>query len=286
MLATDSTIRSGTNHANRGPPKARLPGYLPRQRRDNLQCTHKHTVPHVSQTVSRLCASRAETVQQLLVEIPETSRPASAADDEDLDELEAGPGPQSSGSAGPDVSFVSLVDGKYTVRGTLLLPASAAQVYGMLTDYENCHRVFRNIASSQVVRPAAGSVGLQVVQSCRWKFLAFSGTFKVQLGVSEDLDSGTLLFSLVQSNFMRDFEGRWTVRPADPPATASEAAAGDQEWCEVEHQLSVVPSVPVPPPVSYYTRSIFVRQVEGILADLQRAVLTGARGAQLERIEA
>ncbi|GIL58294.1 hypothetical protein Vafri_13370 [Volvox africanus] len=113
-------------------------------------------------------------------------------------------------------------------------------------------------------------------KTCRWKFLGFSGTFRVRLGVQEDPDSGTLLFNLVHSNFMRDFEGRWAVRPTQAPPSAAASAARshleEEEWCEVEHQLSVVPSVPVPPPVSFYTRSIFVRQVEGILVDLQRAV--------------
>lgn len=114
-------------------------------------------------------------------------------------------------------------------------------------------------------------------QTCRWKFFAFSGTFRVHLGVREDSLRGTLLFSLVQSNFMRDFEGQWTVRPTEARMLAK---TGTEEWCEVEHQLSVVPSVPVPLPLSYYTRSIFVRQVEGILADLQRAILATVAAEQ------
>ncbi|GLC36665.1 hypothetical protein PLESTB_000128000 [Pleodorina starrii] len=232
------------------------------------------SAPHRRQPLSPSPrAAPTETAQQVLVQEPE-ARPYPAAGDDDDDEdcaPEAGPGPRS-GGPGPDVSFVSLVDGKYTVRGRLVLPVPASRVYALLTDYGGCNRVFANIAASEVVRSEEG--GLQVVQSCRWKFLAFSGTFRVHLGVLEDPDSGTLLFSLVQSNFMRDFEGRWAVRPTEAATAAATAAAGGgTEWCEVEHQLSVVPSVPVPAPVSYYTRSIFVRQVEGILADLQRAVL-------------
>lgn len=48
------------------------------------------------------------------------------------------------------------------VRGRLLLPASAARVYSILTDYDNCHRVFTNIAASEVVLTEDG--GLQVMQ--------------------------------------------------------------------------------------------------------------------------
>eukprot|EP00198_Chlamydomonas_reinhardtii_P001001 XP_001690336.1 predicted protein [Chlamydomonas reinhardtii] len=122
----------------------------------------------------------------------------------------------------PEVAFVSLVDGKYTVRGRLLLRAPASEAYELLTDYAGCHRVFSNIAASDVVVGPDG--GKRVEQICRWRFLAFSGTFKVQLGVVEDDAARTLLFNLV------------------------------------------------PAPVAGYTRFIFVKQVEGILLDLQRGL--------------
>ncbi|KAG2432821.1 hypothetical protein HXX76_008555 [Chlamydomonas incerta] len=186
-------------------------------------------------------------------------------DDDDDDELDFEQHGQARRQR-PEVAFVSLVDGKYTVRGRLLLRAPAAEVYQLLTDYAGCHRVFSNIAASQVVAGPDG--GKQVEQLCIWKFLAFSGTFKVQLGVVEDDAARTLLFNLVHSNFMSDFEGRWAVAPAPAP----QAAPPGEQWCEVQHTLSVVPAVQVPAPVAYYTRSIFVKQVEGILLDLQRGL--------------
>lgn len=106
------------------------------------------------------------------------------------------------------------------------------------------------------------------LQICRWRFLAFSGTFKVQLGVVEDDAARTLLFNLVHSNFMSDFEGRWAVAPAAAPP----GAPPGEQWCEVQHTLAVVPAVQVPAPVAGYTRFIFVKQVEGILLDLQRGL--------------
>ncbi|PNH03267.1 hypothetical protein TSOC_010684 [Tetrabaena socialis] len=158
----------------------------------------------------------------------------------------------------------------YTVLGQLRIQAPAEEVYALLTDYARCHHVFKNIASSEVLRTDGGE--LEVVQNCKWAFLAFSGTFKVHLGVREDPDRGILTFSLVQSNFMNDFEGRWCVRPGSGEGGPSGA------WCEVEHSLSVVPSVPVPAAVAYYTRGIFVRQVESILRDLQEGMASRPGG--------
>lgn len=98
----------------------------------------------------------------------------------------------------------------------------------------------------------------------------------------------TLRFSLVRrapcpdgaaagadgSSFMlRDFIGRWEVRPL---------GGGDGRSCEVEHQLSVLPGMPVPPVVSYYMRSIFVRQVDRILRDLQAGVARQQQQQQQE----
>ncbi|GLI66429.1 hypothetical protein VaNZ11_010227 [Volvox africanus] len=287
MMVLDRNLRFAAHHMHAARPSRsiRSQSCPPRPLDHRLPCNISSFGLWRQQLVSRLRASPAATTQQVLAESVGAGPPypfkpcidAHDGNDDDDNEYNAGPGPRSSSQVGSDVSFVSLVDGKYTVRGQLLLPASAPRVFALLTDYEGCHRVFGNIAASEVTQSAEG--GLQVVQTCRWKFLAFSGTFRVRLGVQEDPDNGTLLFSLVHSNFMRDFEGRWAVRPIHAPPSAAASAARShpegEEWCEVEHQLSVVPSVPVPPPVSFYTRSIFVRQVKGVLVDLQRAVHAG-----------
>ena len=49
------------------------------------------------------------------------------------------------------------------------------------------------------------------MQICRWEFLAFSGTFKTLLNVHEERDAGRVVFSLIKSSFMKDFEGQWQV---------------------------------------------------------------------------
>ncbi len=68
------------------------------------------------------------------------------------------------------------------------------------------------------------------------------------------------------------------MQPASPQQQQGEdGSAPEEEWavgggCVVEHVLSVKPLMPVPPPFSYYTRSIFCKQVEAVLWDLQREV--------------
>lgn len=51
-------------------------------------------------------------------------------------------------------------------------------------------------------------------QVCRWEFLAFSGTFKTLLNVHEEPEAGKVVFSLIKSAFMKDFEGQWQVTAA------------------------------------------------------------------------
>ena len=41
--------------------------------------------------------------------------------------------------------------------------------------------------------------------------MAFSGTFKTLLNVHEERDAHKVVFSLIKSSFMKDFEGQWQV---------------------------------------------------------------------------
>jgi hypothetical protein len=66
----------------------------------------------------------------------------------------------------PNIEFLGVLnDGMQTVRGVLHVAAEADLVYQILTDYDSCSRVFRNIAETQTVFTPEG--GKQVVQvSC------------------------------------------------------------------------------------------------------------------------
>lgn len=66
---------------------------------------------------------------------------------------------------------------------------------------------------------------------------------------------------VLQSSFMRQFVGVWTVEPA-----AEGAGAGR---CVIRHMLSVQPNVVPPAPIAHYTSGIFARQEEELLGDLQ-----------------
>ena len=49
------------------------------------------------------------------------------------------------------------------------------------------------------------------MQTCRWEFLVFTGTFDTHLTVEEDRPAGRVVFNLVASSFMRSFQGLWQV---------------------------------------------------------------------------
>ncbi|KAI8475786.1 MAG: hypothetical protein J3K34DRAFT_456142 [Monoraphidium minutum] len=164
-----------------------------------------------------------------------------------------------------DVSFLGVLDGMQTVRGVLEVDASPDLVYDILTDYDRCSEVFENISASTTMEEDGAK---QVVQACSWRFLAFSGSFNVHLSVSEDAAARALVFRLVRSSFMRDFEGRWQVSPASPASPASPGSPGGR--ARIEHVLAVKPLMPIPAAVSQYTRGIFTRQVANILRDLER----------------
>ena len=50
------------------------------------------------------------------------------------------------------------------------------------------------------------------MQTCRWEFLVFSGTFETKLTVHEARQHGEVVFNLISSSFMRQFQGAWKVR--------------------------------------------------------------------------
>lgn len=48
-------------------------------------------------------------------------------------------------------------------------------------------------------------------QICRWEFLVFSGTFETRLTVHEAREHGEVVFNLISSSFMQQFQGAWKV---------------------------------------------------------------------------
>lgn len=154
-----------------------------------------------------------------------------------------------------DIESLEYVDGCFSVQGCLVTAASPDTVYQVLTDYDSLPRVFHNVEAS-MVRQCPDSGQKQLVQTCKWAFLVFSGTFVNELNVVEDAASRQLTFSLVESAFMKEFVGSWDVQPAAEGLT------------KVRHRLSVRPMVAPPQKIGDLSKKIFKKQVMGILEDL------------------
>lgn len=166
-----------------------------------------------------------------------------------------------------------------TVRGLMEVDASPELVYSILTDYDRCSEVFENISASTTLEEEGEK---QVIQACSWKFLALSGSFNVHLSVSEDAQARALVFRLIKSSFMRDFEGRWHVAPAPQDLQHTSNGGGEPATgggrTRIEHVLAVKPVMPIPAAIAQYTKGIFTRQVANILQDLNREIVAQAAG--------
>lgn len=102
---------------------------------------------------------------------------------------------------------------------------------------------------------------MRVRQRCIWKFLIFQGTFQMTVGVTESPATTSLRFSLLDSKFMKSFEGGWRVEPTAPGA------------CRVTYEAEIGPSVAPPRAFASYTRKIFVRQTEVVFEDLEAELM-------------
>ena len=80
-------------------------------------------------------------------------------------------------------------------------------------------------------------ISMRSLQICRWEFLAFSGTFKTLLNVHEERDAGRVVFSLIKSSFMKDFEGQWQVKH---PFKNAMCTLSDSMWRTVPYCMSCV----------------------------------------------
>jgi len=89
-----------------------------------------------------------------------------------------------------------------------------------------------------------------------WNFLIFRGSFETELEVMENLEELKISFSLVQSAFMNQFVGAWSI---DQDVTGTSI---------IRHSISVAPSVRPPQKIGDLTKRIFEAQVHNILRDL------------------
>lgn len=187
--------------------------------------------------------------------------------------------------------LVSSVDNRFTVKGTIFLSrVNADDVYNMLTDYENASKVFPSTikkveylgyenddengdaspttSSNESGNKTRTKGGIKrIKQTCNWKFFIFGGNFNIELGVVENDSKRHMTCTLEGAasqrkfGFLREFEGSWEVEE------------NGEEGAKVTHVLSVKPSLTPP-----YASDIFVKQVEGILEDVEREVRSWENG--------
>jgi len=166
--------------------------------------------------------------------------------------------------------FVALQKGEYSVKGSVELDMEKEEVMRILRDFEGAPKIFNNVLDTQVLESVRSSKGQRtlLMQRLTWEFLVFRGSFFAHLWVDENDADGTLDFVLKESSFMSTFRGCWTVTAQDNGRTL------------VEHSIAVTPKLQPPPPVSYYTKRIFVQQERQLLIDLTAEVLRcGGRDA-------
>lgn len=94
----------------------------------------------------------------------------------------------------------------------------------------------------------------------------FKGDFITELVVEENSSERKLSFSLVESAFMKEFIGGWSITPC---TNGSSIKHHNQPSSSVRHSLKVTPTVSPPQRIGDLTKQIFVAQVEGILTDLE-----------------
>mmetsp|Transcript_24679 Transcript_24679/g.68672 ORF Transcript_24679/g.68672 Transcript_24679/m.68672 type:complete len:247 (-) Transcript_24679:1196-1936(-) len=159
----------------------------------------------------------------------------------------------------PNVELMNQENGAFSVNGDIEVLATPEEVYKVLADFNGAPRIFSNIVATE--RLDAGPGKIHLLQKCRWKFLMFSGTFNAVLSVREVPEQKVLLFELVSSSFMREFEGRWKV------------VKNEMGNAVVEHSLTVKPTMLPPPGMGGYTRKIFVEQEMQVLEDLKAELI-------------
>ena len=169
-----------------------------------------------------------------------------------------------------DVKFISFKEGVCTVAGRLELEGIKPEVVkSILYDYSNrAASIWSNVEESSSKRVesqgASDSVQtFQVAQTCSWRFAIFSGQFLCRILVEQrrdDSDLPQLKFKLVESSFMRDFEGEWRISQAENGVI-------------VDHLLSVKPMIDIPESLSSLSQGIFCAQVQQTLNDLEKALV-------------
>ena len=105
---------------------------------------------------------------------------------------------------------------KVQLRAKLDFPPE--QVFDLLVDPDNS-RYFSTVTAVTYRKVLEddhkGRQKVEVEQAAQWRFLFFSGYFFTRLFVHQDRPEGVVEFKLAKEGVMKNFEGRWEIRPFD-----------------------------------------------------------------------
>ena len=77
----------------------------------------------------------------------------------------------------PEIDFLGVLNDMQTVRGVLQTAADPDLVYTILTDYDSCSRVFRNISGSETLFSDAGDKQVVQVSSTFLRYCCLSDRY-------------------------------------------------------------------------------------------------------------
>ncbi|KAK9804997.1 hypothetical protein WJX73_009957 [Symbiochloris irregularis] len=166
----------------------------------------------------------------------------------------------------------------------------ASRVFDVLAQPDNSH-IFRSIKAITYRKVLEddhkGKQRCEIEHEAEWKFLMFGGRFRTRLYVSQDRQAGKLDFQLAEPGMMKNFEGKWSIKPAQSPAEqsalkpprwlhlpqwASREAGDDNEATCLELEQSVCPNVIPPPPLDRLLKGIAKKQVLNVVEDLRKEI--------------
>ncbi|KAK1862191.1 hypothetical protein I4F81_004766 [Pyropia yezoensis] len=149
------------------------------------------------------------------------------------------------------------------VRCALRVPAPPATAYAILTSPtpEAIYRSAGPVAARCVDALPGGRLLVRLTQTCVWRAVGLSGSFRSSLVVVEDPGGGAITYRLAPGGaatrgWMRVFEGEWQLVPllcpaggggAHGPAAAASAAAAVADAASAAAALSAAASTVRPP---------------------------------------
>jgi Polyketide cyclase / dehydrase and lipid transport len=170
-----------------------------------------------------------------------------------------------SAAAGAQVSFSELpAEDLYSVHGTFETPATPAEAWRVLSDYQGLAGMVSGLESSRVVGREGGR--LLVEQVMEGHFLFFGRTLRLRLWITERPPL-LIEFSNADPTPFRRYQGAWRISPM--PA-----------GCGVDYTLKVSRGDLAP---RFLEPGLFKENSEGLLRDLSRELTRRAADVGVEK---